>query len=93
MRETEAGLRSTQLLSMNLLMNTPAPVALSPLLVCFVESKLSSDGSNLVKDIICLNPDFPAWHGIKTLHKSLLTENEKLINCKETMQMLAARLS
>ena len=58
----------------------PAPVAISPLLVCFAQSKLPSDGSHL------------AWTGIKTLHKSLPTENQKLINCQDTIQMLVARL-
>ena len=40
-----------------------------------------------------LLPDFPAWSGIKTLHKFLPTENKKLIDCKDTMQMLVAKLS
>ena len=56
MRETEAVLRLTQLLSINLQANTPAAVAISPLLVCFAQSMLPSDSYDLVKDIVCLNP-------------------------------------
>ena len=46
MRETEAVLRSTQLLSMSLQTNTLAAADVSPLLVCFAQSKLLRDPSD-----------------------------------------------
>ena len=49
MRETNGLFRLTQILSMNLQSITPAVVAISPLLVCFAQSKLPSAGSNLVR--------------------------------------------
>ena len=52
MRECKALLRTTQLLSMNLQINILAAFAISPLLVCFAQSKLPSDSSDLVKDIV-----------------------------------------
>ena len=56
MRETDALLRSTQILSMNLQTNTPAAVAISPFLVCFTtaQSKLPRAGSDFIQNIVCL---------------------------------------
>ena len=54
MREMDALLRSTQILLMNLQTNTPPAVAISPLLVCFAQSKLPSTSSDLVRNIVCL---------------------------------------
>ena len=60
MRETAALLRLTQILLMNLRTNTPATVAISPLLICFAQSKLHSTSSNLVRNIVCLTSNKPA---------------------------------
>ena len=60
MRETNALLRSTQILSMNLQTNTPAAVAISPSLVCFAQSKLPRASSDLVRNIVCLTSEKPA---------------------------------
>ena len=79
-------------LSMNLQTNTPAAVAISPLLVCSAQLKLPRTGSKLVRNIVCLTSNKPVWHGIRGLHKDLPKENKKLIDCMETTQMLAARL-
>ena len=54
MREMDALLRSTQILLMNLQTNTPAAVAISPLLVCFAQSNLPRASSDLVRNIMCL---------------------------------------
>ena len=75
---------------MNLQTNTPAAVAISPLLVCFAQSELLRADSNLVRNIVCLTLNKLGWLGIRALHKDLPKENKKLIDCKETMQMLAA---
>ena len=93
MRETDALLRSTQILLMNFQTNTPGAVAISPLLVCYAQLKLPSTSSDLVRNIVCLTSNKPAWQGIRALHKEFPKENKKLMDCKETMQMLAARLS
>ena len=93
MRETDALIRSIQILLMNFQTNTPGAVAISPLLVCFAQLKLPSTSSDLVRNIVCLTSNKPAWQGIRALHKDLPKENKKLMDCKETMQMLAARLS
>ena len=93
MREMDALLRLTQILSMNLQTNTPAAVAIPPLLVCFAQSKLPSASSSLVRNIACLTSNKPAWQGIRALRKYLPKENKKPMDHKETMQMLAARLS
>ena len=86
MTETEAVLRLTQLLSMNLQTNTPAAVTVSPILVCFAQSKLPSKDSDLVQDIVSINPCNHPWNGIMALHRELLKNSEMT-------QMLAVRLS
>ena len=93
MRETDALLWSTQVLLMNLQTNTPAAVAISPLLVCFAQLKLPRASSDVVRNIVCLTSNKPAWQGIRALHKDLPKENKKLMDCNEPTQMLAARLS
>ena len=62
---------------MNLQTNTPAAVAVSPLLVCFVQSKLPNDDSDVVKDIVSIESYCPPWNGITTLHKDLPKDNRK----------------
>ena len=64
MTETEAVLRSTQLLFMNLQASTPPPpppppppqVAVSPILVCFAQLQLPTQCSDLVHNIVSINP-------------------------------------
>ena len=93
MRETDELLRSTEVLSMNSQTNTPAAVARSPLLVCFAQSKLPRACSDLVRNIVCLTLNKPAWQGIRALHKDKPKEIKRLNDYKETTQMLVERLS
>ena len=41
-----------------------APAAISPLLVCFAQLKLPSAGSDLVRYIVFLTSNKPAWQGL-----------------------------
>ena len=60
MRETDAFLRLAQFLSMYLQTNTPATVAIAPLLACFAQSKLPRASPDLVRNIVCLTLNKPA---------------------------------
>ena len=40
----------------------PAAVTISPLLVCFAQLKLPSASSDLVRNIVCLTSNKPAWY-------------------------------
>ena len=93
MTETEAVLRSTQLLSMSLQTNTPAPVAVSLILVCSAWLKLPSEGYDIVQDIVGISPHNQPWNGIMALPRDLPKSSKNLCDCEETTQMVAARLS
>ena len=82
MRETNALLRFTKILSMNLQTNTPAVVAISPLLVCFAQSELLRADSNLVRNIVCMTLNKLGWQGIRALHKDSPKENKKLMTAR-----------
>ena len=59
MRETDALLRLTQILSMSLQTNTL--LLLSHLYLFFAQLKLPSASCNLERNIVCLTSNKPAW--------------------------------